>query len=445
MGQGARSIEDSLTRADFEEAAKRAAKGRRSASLGPSEALTRGRIALLTNRLDQAEYFLSAALSGGRFDKIAPLLAETFYRLDEFGPAATWFRLAGRKAMARKLESFDGAVPYDMGGTAGARLEFVQTDPLPLVRVTADHGVEGFFLVDTGGSELLLDTDFGDRAGVTTYGSEPGTFAGGRHAAYEHGKLDSIELGGLVVRNIPVHLMRLGHLAGLAGRRRISGVIGTVFLYHFVPTLDYLGGRMILRRWEHRSLLEENTAARVAVRIPFWMERDHFILAKGTVNGWPTLWFVDSGLAGGGITCPKSTLLKAGVSLLGHPVGVGQGGGGAVAVRRFVVDRVGLGSAQQQKVVGWYGPFPPFLERGFGYRVGGILSHGFLCHYSVTLDFPSMRLYLETRSTHPAPLARSTGGGRKLRRGRSPRGSGSNAGPIERVVGKQPTSSGPVK
>ncbi|MGC2359046.1 MAG: aspartyl protease family protein [Thermoplasmata archaeon] len=388
-------MRESIEAGDFEGAARRASGIPLNTSLAHSELLAIGRIALLQNRLDWAERAFSVALEGDPNAKIASLLGETFYRADAFEAAAPWFRELGRLAMSRKLESFAGSRPYEPRTVRGVRLRFVRTDPLPVVRVRINGRATGNFFVDTGGSELYLDSEFAERVGATRFGMEEGTYAGGKSAPYEHGKVDSVELDRLMVHNVPVHIVPMRNLWGIAGRRRLHGIIGTVFLYHFTPTIDYVGGNLVLRP-RKPGVPPSGTAGTACVaRIPFWLERDHFMIAHGSVNGRPTMLFLDSGLAGGGFTCPHSTLAEAGIRVPETAAVEGQGGAGGTPARRFVVNRLRLGRADQRNVVGWLGLFPPFLEREFGYRIGGLVSHGFFRNYRVTVDFSRMLMTIE--------------------------------------------------
>lgn len=378
----------------FEAAKRECAKSFDRGNASPAVALLSGRIALMSNRLDEAEKFLTAALESGARGPVAPLLAETFYRLDEFEQAALWCRIAGREVMARKLEAFDGLVPYRMNRRSGTRLRLIQVDPLPVVRLTVNHRREGYFLIDTGGPELLLDTEFANRVGATVFGFEHGTFAGGQRSEYGQGMIDSAQLGDLVVENVPVRFLRLRHLSGIAGRRRLSGIIGTTFLYHFLPTIDYPRSELILDGEGNGGSRSRSVPVERHAQVRFWMDKDHYIIAQGKVNGRAMLLFVDSGLAGGGFTCPKSTLDELGIQLGARPAVEGMGGAGTVSVRGFTVDRLGLGRASRLDVRGWFGLFPPFLERDHGYRIGGLLSHEFLKHYAVTFDFTHMKIHL---------------------------------------------------
>jgi hypothetical protein len=72
----------------------------------------------------------------------------------------------------------------------------------------------------------------------------------------------------------------------------------------------------------------------------------------------------------------------------------GIGGGGSVHAAPFRVRKLTLGSAEAHDLLGFFGVFPPTLERTFGFRVDGLISHSFLRSFSVTFDFDRMRIVL---------------------------------------------------
>src|SRR5205823_10816496 len=134
-----------------------------------SATLQLGRIALLSNRLDEAQKWLEKAISLQPKETDAKvMLAELFYRRDDFQKAAA--SLSGLDVSSNKLiieqyptlnvaklESFKGQTPYELHGNgASTRLKFVKTDPLPLVNVRVNGGDEVTFFIDTGGSEVAL-------------------------------------------------------------------------------------------------------------------------------------------------------------------------------------------------------------------------------------------------------------------------------------------------
>jgi hypothetical protein len=236
---------------------------------------------------------------------------------------------------------------------------------------------------------------------VEGFGSQQGTFAGGQRATVQQGRLGSMTLGEITIKNIPVTLMSVRRFSGpVFGGRRVDGIIGTDLLYRFLATLDYPHGELVLRRaaLEAPKSVVQEAGARQDIVVPFWLAGDHYIIAWGEVNdSRPMLLFVDTGLAGGGFTCPECTLAQAGITLDKDAAREGIGGGGKVKAVPFVVDKLALGAARAERVRGVYlGSFP--LENHFGFRIGGIISHGFFRRYALTMDFVGMRLLLRPGS-----------------------------------------------
>ena len=357
-----------------------------------------GEIALLGNHLDEAVRYLKQALDHEAGNEDAQkLLAEAFYRQGRFDLAAPLQRARGRDAVADKLESFQGKQPYEITpGVDVTELEFVQTDPLPIVRARINDSRDIFLLIDLGAPELILDAQLADELGLKRFGAVVGTFAGGRQASVEQAAVDAIKLGEFEVRNVPVALMPIRSRM-MMGMHEFDGILGTIMLYHFVPTLDYADGKLILRRPISTVLTELDARAKKAAipPIPFWMAGDHFMVAWGRVNqAPPCLMLLDTGMAGGGFGCTEETLKAANIEL-SEGSGVGMGGGGAVRITPITVHELSLGEYKQTDVRGFYGGFPKISESGWGFKVGGIVSHGFLRHAAITLDFVNMRFLVE--------------------------------------------------
>jgi tetratricopeptide (TPR) repeat protein len=357
-----------------------------------------GVLAQLSNRLADSEKWLQKAIQLNPKETSAKLLlAEVFRRLDKFDRAAPLLQAAGNEAQAKTLESFKGQTPYELQTTAqSTALKFVVTDPLPLVRVRVNGKADATFLIDTGASDVVLDPEFAMQVGAKEFGGTTGTFAGGKTAKFQHGRIDSLTLGDFEIKNVPIDVLDTRRFSPIFGGKQIDGIIGTVLFYHFLATLDYPRGELVLRKntEEHRLELEKD---KKAIVIPFWMVLDHYMVAWGKIEKLPTLLFVDTGLAGGGLTCPESVLKEAGIKLAEGPAGKGIGGGGEVKVEPFNVKELSLGDAREENVRGLFlGAFP--LENAFGFRIEGIISHGFFRPYAVTFDFTGMRLILKRQS-----------------------------------------------
>ncbi len=350
-----------------------------------------GYSALLRNDLDEAERRLDTALRLKPRSKAARgLLGELHYRRDDFDRAAPHFARLGRAAKARQLASFAGQRPNEIDGDAPTRIPFVKTDPLPVLELDVNGSGPARFLLDTGGGESILDQEFAGRVDAAGFGAERGIFGGGRKARVEHGRVDSVRLGGFVLRNVPVAVLDLGAVAATVGEARLDGILGTVPLSRFTSTIDYPRGALVLER-------ASEGPPPGGFSVPFWLAGDHFVVAWGAVNGGQeTLFFVDTGLAGNGFTCPSSTLREARIEVQEELAEEARAlGSGAFRVAPFVVDELRLGEFRRQRVVGVAGAFPPQLERGLGFRVGGLISHQFFRSCALTLDFAAMRLRLQ--------------------------------------------------
>ena len=311
-----------------------------------------GHIALLANRLDDAQMWLERAIALHPDDADAKvMLAEAFWRRDDFQKAAAALNgveVSSNKLLisqypalnVAKLESFKGQTPYEVQGEGQVtRVKFLKTDPLPLVSVRVNGGDEVTFFIDTGGSEVALDTEFAKELGLPQFGEVQGTFSGGQNAKVQQTRIDSLALGDWTVKNLPAITIALRQLSESFGVKRIDGILGTTLFYHFLATLDYPQGELVLRRKDAKSL--EQFAAKSSARsvaVPFWMASDHFMVGWGRVETLPpTLLFVDTGLAGAGAKLAEPVIKQAGIKLEEDKAYEGAGGGGKLKIVPYTV------------------------------------------------------------------------------------------------------------
>src|ERR1700746_1145637 len=220
-----------------------------------------GHIALLSNKLDDAELSLRKALDLKHGDADAKImLAEALYRKNDFFHAARALQGLGPEDAAKlkiystlnvaKLESFRDDDPYKFERDAGesTRLPFIKSDPLPVVNVRVKGHRDPAFFIAPAASELLLDSEFARELKIKPMGSVEGTFSGGQHAQVENGRVDLITLGSWTLKNIPVGMLPLRSMSSALGAKQIDGCIGTNVLYQFLSTINYRTGELILRK-----------------------------------------------------------------------------------------------------------------------------------------------------------------------------------------------------
>ena len=373
-----------------------------------SATLQLGRIALLSNRLDEAQKWLEKAIALRPNDTDAKvMLAEAFYRRDDFQIAAA--SLSGVEARRNKLvieqypalyvamlECFKGQTPYELHGNGtSTRLKFVKTDPLPVVTVRINGGDEVTFFIDTGGSEVALDTEFAKELGVPQFGAVQGTFSGGQHTEVQLGRIESLTVGDWTVKNLPTAMLPLRQLSKGFGVKQINGIIGTTLFYHFLTTMDYPRGELVLRRKTVESLEEFTKSSGKKVAVPIWMASDHFMVGWGRVEMLPpALLFVDTGLTGAGVKLAESVIKEAGIKLEENKASEGAGGGGKLKIVPYTVHQLSFGDIKEENVPGLYdGPFP--WENMFGFHLAGMVGHDFFKPYAVTFDFQNMQIFLQ--------------------------------------------------
>ncbi len=217
-------------------------------------------IALLANRLDSAVAWSHRALALKKGDADAKIiLAEALYREGRFAQAGVVIgtpvveteavKQSYNSLNVAKLESFAGQTPYEFHGSGQSiRIKFVKSEPLPVIQVIVNGGKPALFFIDTGGSELLLDSEFAKELGVKTMGSTIGVFAGDQKAPVGNGRADSMTLGDWTFKNVPVGMIPLRSMSAMFGVPQLDGCVGTSVLYQFLSTIDYPAGELVLRR-----------------------------------------------------------------------------------------------------------------------------------------------------------------------------------------------------
>jgi predicted aspartyl protease len=367
-------------------------------------------IALLENRLQSAVTWSRRALALKAGDANARIvLAEALYRQGRFAQAGATIGTAAVETEAvkqsystlnvAKLESFAGQTPYELTGSGqSTRIKFVKSEPLPVIQVSV-NGKSALFFIDTGGSELLLDSEFAKELGVKTMGSVTGLFSAGQTAPVGNGRTESVTLGDWTLKNVPVGIMPLRSMSAMFGVPQLDGCVGTGILYQFLATLDYPAAELVLRRRTTANLKAFDAAAasrpNKPAEMPMWMAGDHFMVTWGQVQTLPaSLFFVDSGVTGGGVKLDEATIHAASITLEKNKATAGQGGGGHFITMPYRVTSFTLGDVTQKNVTGIYdGPFG--FSDAWGFHVDGSVGNDFLHKYAVTFDFAGMRVILQ--------------------------------------------------
>jgi len=268
-----------------------------------------------------------------------------------------------------------------------ARVSLVAIDPLPTLKATI-NGQPVTLVIDTGGANVDVSEALASRLHLSTKLVGQGTFAGGRKAQLRSTRIDRLDLPGVRVRNIPGNVMPGNPPPG------IDGIIGTSFLYHFLATIDYAHGALVLRPADESAAYLASAEAAGATAVRMWLVGDHFLFARAHVNAAPDgLYSIDTGGPGIGVDLTKSSLEAAGITPDPSRPQSMRGGGGTAQVLPFTAASVTMGDVTLHDLPGVY-VRGGGLDGVFPFTVAGRISHEFFRHMAVTFDFSAMTLVL---------------------------------------------------
>ncbi|MGO0862629.1 retropepsin-like aspartic protease family protein, partial [Clostridioides difficile] len=135
----------------------------------------------------------------------------------------------------------------DWNGKNETVIPFVTTDPLPVIPVEI-NGKRINAIIDSGAPMFVVDEKIAKEIGIKEASNNESEFAGGNTAKTGFGQADSLTIGDVNMKNIPVMLGPFdGFEDGLKAYKDIHGILGTSILKEFIPTMDYPSGQLVLR------------------------------------------------------------------------------------------------------------------------------------------------------------------------------------------------------
>src|SRR5262245_37298000 len=358
-----------------------------------------GKLALFADRAVEAESLLTLAASGPLPDPdvLSDLYAARL-RQGRYAAAATLAPQVGDQGRVPLLEYLAEHPPYRVATVPDlARAPWHMSYPLPLMRVKLG-GQSVLMALDTGTQDLILDPTYARQADAKEIPARSLVFWDGARIAVQHVIVPRLELGGVVVQDVPAGEVSLRQWSQQINPRAepIAGVIGLGLLRRFTPTLDYQKSALELRK--AGSDYPVGAGAR---RIPFeiWGEADLTVYASLN-SGRKMATIVTSGLAGCGVAAPVDVLGEVGVK----PGKMSKVLHGAATVLQgqpwasVTVPTVTVGPIVQTKVKGWAGALDDGELWRCGVRRDAMLSHDFFKDQRVTIDWEMRELIVEGKN-----------------------------------------------
>ncbi len=296
---------------------------------------------------------------------------------------------------AQQMRLLEKQPPYRIESKSSTTaLPFLQTDPLPVLRIQVES--KGLcVLVDTGASQLVVDSDFANENGIHAVSKqEVKGFAGGKASEVSFGLVHSVSLGDVTIRNVPVWILPTRRFSpGFV--ERIDGILGTEILMQFCPTLDFLGKKLTLRM-KSKQYPAQSTAKPPKAKVPFVIDGLHYMYAQCWINDkGPVLMYFDSGLADDhGASLELNSAALADLQIAKPSLTEeGDGGGGTHKYGYVEIDSIRVSELVRHKQKAAYSGGSGAALTPSGYKTYGLVSHNFLKHYSWTIDFDN-RVFL---------------------------------------------------
>jgi tetratricopeptide (TPR) repeat protein len=348
-----------------------------------------GYIALLSNRFEDAETFLTQAVTLAPNDSFSQLhLGDRFVRQDQLAQALGPLRASGDPFAAANADVYASmsGQPWEIRGSDSTRVPWIALDPLPFIQARVNGGPLRNIGLDTGVTSMAMSKVVADELGLPVVSTFTGGNPGNSFTIYA-GVLDSLTIGDIEVRNLPI-LWNDHPTPTTPDGTPTAGWIGTALFYHFLTTMDYAGQALILRRKTRTRLRRFEIEAYLnrAEKLPLWIGGDHYLCTLGSLRDYgPKIVSLDTGGMRHGVSTTVAIAEQAGIEVDdAHPVLFN----GVIPAYPIVPDEISLGRAVGYNVRGLAGPLSvELLRQVLKFDTIANFTHDFFKPFAITFDF----------------------------------------------------------
>ena len=357
-----------------------------------------GEAELAAGRYDAARQHLRAAIDldpyRTAFSQIAWDLSQVEYTCNNFESSLEWAQLAQKHGLSIKqwhldyLQALASTDIYHFTGSQSDRVAMQIGRPnVPRIDVRMNGRKNTFAIVDSGAVLSIVSEKLAQSLPLRRLGKFQGTFFGllDEPIQVDFGLLDSLEIGGIHIENVPVAIMPSDKMRFLVATNEpfeMDLLLGANLLKEFRIEFDY---RHSSAFFTHLTAADHQPDASQNLFIEGFRP-----MVRGTVNrkGW-FLFVLDTGSE---VTFVNQSSLPALPVQFYAPKMHGallQGLGGAKK-RGEKIENVELGIDK------WGGTFKtlPMYESDDRAHAVGIIGENFLMNFRVIVDFGRMRVEL---------------------------------------------------
>lgn len=362
-----------------------------------------GKVYLACGRFDDARARLRAALDLDPFRStyadVAWDLAQVEYLENNFELSLEWAQIAAERGLQirpwhmKYLESLRGIPVYQFKGATSHALPFRFGRPdVPRIAARVNRTTDIEAIIDSGAVLSIISTRLAKTLNVRHLSDTEGTFFGllGEPIQVKFGLVESLELGNMVIENVPVAIMPDDKMRFLINKRegkefRMDFLLGSNLLKEFRIELDFDRNRVIFTR-----LADNERRPDVNQNLFFEGFRPH---VRGAINrrGW-YLFVLDTGSEITFLNEARIGSMPVTLWGSGSHSAMLQGLGGSMKRGAKLEDvQIGLDrSAGDFRTLPMYGGDEKDLAVG-------IIGQNLLKHFNVVIDFGRMRVDLKRR------------------------------------------------
>jgi len=363
-----------------------------------SDLMALGEAELTSGRYDAARQHLRAAIDldpfRTTFSQIAWDLSQVEYMCNNFESSLEWAQLAQKNGLPIKqwhldyLQALATTDIYHFTGSQSDRVAMQLGRPdVPRIDVRMNGKKNTFAIVDSGAVLSIVSDKLAQSLPVRRIGKFQGTFFGllDEPIQVDFGLLESLEIGGINIENVPVAIMpsdKMRFLVASDQSYEMDLLLGANLLKEFRVEFDYRHGSAF---FTHLTAADHQPDASQNLFIEGFRP-----MVRGTVNrkGW-FLFILDTGSEVTFLNASQLALLPVQFYAPKMHGALLQGLGGAKK-RGEKLDNVELG------VDKWAGTFKtlPMYESDDRAHAVGIIGENFLRNFRLVLDFGRMRVDL---------------------------------------------------
>jgi predicted aspartyl protease/tetratricopeptide (TPR) repeat protein len=304
---------------------------------------------------------------------------------------------------------------YIAGGDYRSTVSFEATDNRPIILIRVNGNKEPLrFVLDTGSGMSVISDETAKRLGIkpVARGGLARAVGGGGKFEIVYGFVDSIDIGGARIQNVPVYIRKFfdSHIP-------VDGYLGLSVVSKFLASVDYGTRRMSLVRQNQTDQVEswttvrrpENMQALIpvapndgSIEVPLRTTSSGFLSGEVGLEGFDkNVNFIIDTAASITVISEKLSQQEQLLELL-QPSKMRVFGAAGVTedVKLLQLPRLSLGLSKLEKISAAVLDMEPVNETA-GFTQSGILGGNFLRHFRIYFDFARGAMRLEPLNQKP--------------------------------------------